>query len=67
MGKLTSMNSKQIDSNPTPLTCATSTPLDMLITKKNQKGKRELKQLEKEKQAMHLRITQNLKPSQIAK
>jgi len=39
----------------------------MLITKKNQMGKRELKQLEKEKQAMHLRITQNLKPSQIAK
>ena len=42
-------------------------PLEQLITKKKVTGKREVKQLEKERQMMHLKHVEKLKPSQIAK
>ena len=42
-------------------------PLEQLITKKRITGRREAKQLEKERQMMHLKHVEGLKPSQIAK
>jgi hypothetical protein len=38
-------------------------PLEQLITKKQVSGKREAKQLEKERQMMHLKHVEKLKPS----